>query len=322
MTKNVKRVHSFNADKIIKNNRGKKLLILDNSFFEIKDDSMMSKIIDRSEGIKKDNKEFKENPLKRRKKFIKNKNNLISIYITVALIILRAIIIFSLIKCNILIDLFHFQYESSIKLKIKGIGYGAILGTDEDNEFSGLDYLEEVHINGNKKDIVESEYYFNQEYNLVELIWDDNINDCQNMFAKCKEIIEIDLSNFKTSHVTNMYNMFRDCYSLTSLNLSNLDTSHVEVMHWIFYGCSSLTSLDLSNFDTTSVANTDYMFSNCDKLKFINLNNFKETNLTVYNNTFYNIPDNVVICLKEINNLVKIPSLLDDDKKCDKRLNR
>ena len=36
------------------------------------------------------------------------------------------------------------------------------------------------------------------------------------MFAKCKEIIEIDLSNFKTSHVTNMYNMFRDCYSLTS----------------------------------------------------------------------------------------------------------
>ena len=118
-----------------------------NSFFEIKDDSMMSKIIDRSEGIKKDNKEFKENPLKRRKKFIKNKNNLISIYITVALIILRAIIIFSLIKCNILIDLSHFQYESSIKLKIKGIGYGAILGTDEDNEFSGLDYLEEVHIN-------------------------------------------------------------------------------------------------------------------------------------------------------------------------------
>ena len=93
-------------------------------------------------------------------------------------------------------------------------------------------------------------------------------------------------------------------------------------MHWIFYGCSSLTSLDLSNFDTTSVANTDYMFSNCNKLKFINLNNFKETNLTVYNNTFYNIPDNVVICLKEINNLVKIPSLLDDDKKCDKRLHR
>ena len=43
------------------------------------------------------------------------------------------------------------------------------------------------------------------------------------------------------------------------------------------------------------------MFCDCTKLEYINLNNFDESKLNIYYNMFDNVPENVVICLKEIN---------------------
>ena len=41
------------------------------------------------------------------------------------------------------------------------------------------------------------------------------------MFFECKNLIDINLSNFNTQNVTNMYSMFYRCESLKNINLSN-----------------------------------------------------------------------------------------------------
>ena len=55
--------------------------------------------------------------------------------------------------------------------------------------------------------------------------------------------------------------MFYNCTSLKSLNLSNFNTKNVTDMYRMFYNCSSLISLDLSNFNTNNVTDINSMFS-------------------------------------------------------------
>ena len=100
-----------------------------------------------------------------------------------------------------------------------------------------------------------------------------------------KDLLEIDVSNFDTSKVTDMSRMFYDLRNITSLNLSNFDTSKVTDMNRMFSGMSNLTSLDLSNFDTSKVTTMMSMFYldeiPKDKLEIIYVNNdFNTTNLT------------------------------------------
>ena len=44
------------------------------------------------------------------------------------------------------------------------------------------------------------------------------------MFYGLTDILEIDLSNFDSSKVTNMIRLFQGCTLLTSINLKNLST--------------------------------------------------------------------------------------------------
>ena len=263
---------------------------------------------------------------KERKNNIKDNDEIIRNYIIIfSLINFLFIKIFCKIKRNI-IEFFYFQYSSKITLKIKGIGNYTIFG-------GNINYLKEVYINRNKEESIKNYYYFNRTNNFVELILDDNINNCDFMFCGCSNITEINLSNFNTSLITSMKSMFKDCSSITSLDLSNFDTSQVSLMQEMFSGCSSLTSLNLSNFDTSQVSlmqemfrncqsltslnlsnfNTSKvlsmwgMFHNCTNLEYINLNNFDEAalvnNTTNYDNMFYGLPANIVICINE--NLTK-----------------
>ena len=95
------------------------------------------------------------------------------------------------------------------------------------------------------------------------------------MSSRIKELISIN-----TSNVTSMNSMFAGCKSLTSLDLSNFDTRNVTSMSRMFYNCKSLTSLDLSNFDTISVTDMFAMFSNCTSLTSLDLSNFDTSNVT------------------------------------------
>ena len=108
---------------------------------------------------------------------------------------------------------------------------------------------------------------------------------------KIKNILEIDLSNFDTSEVTNMGGMFYGMSNLTSLNLSNFNTSQVTNMGLMFYGMSNLTTLDLSNFDTSKVTNMGNMFSFMTNLTSLNLSNFNTSQVTNMGFMFYDVPN-------------------------------
>jgi len=250
----------------------------------------------------------------------KGRNNIIENYIPISNIvidIIKFIIIINLF-CRTKNNIYDFNsfHDSKIKLKIKGFGENLIF----DSKY--IDYLKEVHINGQKQNGIPNKYNFDQEYNNVELIFDDNINNTENMFKDCISITEINLSNFDTSNVISMDNMFEGCSSLTSIDLSNLKTSSVKRMIFMFSGCSSLTSLNISHFDTSSVTRMDSMFSHCSSLTSLNLSNFDFLSATsidtmfcgcsnleyinIYNfneeklkpNMFQDVPNNFVLCIK------------------------
>ena len=63
--------------------------------------------------------------------------------------------------------------------------------------------------------------------------------------------------------------MFGGCSSLKNLNLSNFNTNNVTNMYCMFFHCSSLTNLNLSNFNTNNVTNMECMFDYTGNL-FIN----------------------------------------------------
>ena len=186
-----------------------------------------------------------------------------------------AIIIIFMIEPILLCNLgLLIKYKSSnITLKIRGIGSKKIFSSE-------LNYPPDfIYINNKLQSNVSFEYNFNRTENFVKLVWNNEITNCENMFYECKDITEMDLSNFDSSNVNGMTGMFRGCSSLTSINLFNFDTSQVIFMGQIFYGCSSLTSLDLSSFNFTNVEHTDNMFNGCSSLTSINLINFVTPNL-------------------------------------------
>ena len=106
---------------------------------------------------------------------------------------------------------------------------------------------------------------------------------------KIKNILDLDLSNFDTSKVTDISAMFYDLSNLTTLNLSNFDTSQVTNMQDMFYGMRNLTTIDLSSFDTSKVTRMRAMFYGMRNLTTLNLSSFDTSKVTDMSLMFYNM---------------------------------
>ena len=143
--------------------------ICENFFFLVKNELINAKIIKNIKEIKNDNNGKKDNQMQKRKINISNNDILFKTYIIITLIKFIIMNIFCHIK-GIISALFYFQY-STITLKIKGIGENSILGNPyrllhfESNDF--INYLKEVYINGNKTEIIDRKYIFNQTDNFI-----------------------------------------------------------------------------------------------------------------------------------------------------------
>ena len=127
----------------------------------------------------------------------------------------------------------------------------------------------ELYINKKKK---EYKKYFtpkNVGIYTILLRFNFSLKDFSYMFYNCKNIINIELSNFDSINIINMSNMFAYCESLESLNgISNLNTLNVTNMSSMFSNCISLISLpDISNWDLTNVNDINHMFYSCESLQ-------------------------------------------------------
>ena len=139
-------------------------------------------------------------------------------------------------------------YNSEVYLTIYGSGAQNLLSNDFYANPS------DVIVNGiSKKDVCNKICELEGDVNKITLVFEDEINSCENMFKYLSNIKEIDLSNFDTSKATSMKSMFDNCINLEKITFGNINTSLVNNMEKLFSGCKSLKSLDLSNFDTSQV---------------------------------------------------------------------
>ena len=67
---------------------------------------------------------------------------------------------------------------------------------------------DEIRINGINQSEIKKEYYLNDSESNITLIWYTEITITSNMFKRCSDITEINLSNFDTSNVINMFVLY------------------------------------------------------------------------------------------------------------------
>ena len=118
---------------------------------------------------------------------------------------------------------------------------------------------------------------------------------------KIKSILDIDLSSFDTTKVTNASHMFDGVSSLTTLNLSNFNTSKVMNMGYMFSSMRNLTTLNLSGFDTSRVTNMSHMFNSMNSIITLNLSNFDTSQATNMNGMFASMSSLTILNLSNFN---------------------
>ena len=145
-----------------------------------------------------------------------------------------------------------FSKSSEVIIKINGDGEQSILfgsfykcpdytyiNDDESKNIIGYPDCRIINIPAN-----------DQSINKVKLVWDSKLNSTSEMLKDLTSLIEVDLSGFDSSDVTNMDYMFMRSNKITSINFGNFNTAKVVSMLCTFYSCESLVELDLSSFDT------------------------------------------------------------------------
>ena len=168
--------------------------------------------------------------------------------------------------------------NSQVNLVIKGNGDQQILSNNfeipSNNDFHVL--VNGISGNGNCK----KKCNLVGDKNNINIIFNNPIKSCSNMFLEIKNLIEIDLSKFDSSKLEIMSSMFSYCDNLEKINFGNINTSLVTNMRSLFNGCYNLKYLDLSNFDTSRVTDMGYMFNDCKSLMNLDLSNFDTSRIT------------------------------------------
>ena len=174
-------------------------------------------------------------------------------------------------------------YNNEITLTIKGTGNQKIFSESTEchsmpSYFNTLP--NEIYINEIKQNEAQKRtFYFNSEINNITMKWNQRLTKCDNMFSGLTNIINVDLSKFDSSSVTDLKCLFHKCSGITSINLSNFNTSLVTDMSNMFSDCNSLKILDLSSFDTSLVTDMHHMIYQCFELTSINIKNLKTSNV-------------------------------------------
>lgn len=107
-----------------------------------------------------------------------------------------------------------------------------------------------------------------------------NITSMKNMFTDCRNLVELDLSNFNSSNVTDISSLCQNCASLTKLDLSNFDTGKVSAFNNMIAGCQSLETLDLTGFITEKNTNIESMLTGASNLRIIDVSEWNTSNVT------------------------------------------
>ena len=84
----------------------------------------------------------------------------------------------------------------------------------------------------------------------IKMIFNKKLCSCAGLFCDCKNIIQIDLSQFNSTNILSYNSMFYNCENIKEINLGKLDFSMVTDFDFMFYNCKNLVDLDVTSFNT------------------------------------------------------------------------
>lgn len=176
-------------------------------------------------------------------------------------------------------------------------------GTSCNYMFYGYDLSADLNLSKiNTTNVIKMEYMFayakKENLDLSNFIT-SQVANTRNMFDHCINLKELNVNHFDVTKVTNMNSMFSNCEKLVELDLSNWETPLVTNVQNMFSSCKILESLKLTNFTITNITSLSGMFGYCAKLKYLDIRNFDFSKVTNMNSTFYNVPTDCEIIVKD-----------------------
>lgn len=129
----------------------------------------------------------------------------------------------------------------------------------------------EISINGQ---VISFNYFYQFKKEgkyTIQYSFKKPLTKTNHLFSQCNLFTYINLYNFDTSNVTNMWG----CEKLRDINLSKSITENVKNFSYMFFRCISLQNLDLSSFTAQNGLNMKCMFGFCNSLKYLDLSKFK-----------------------------------------------
>ena len=200
--------------------------------------------------------------------------------------------------------------------------------------FSGFQNLEKIEFNNistsTSNDFGSMFYLCSNLENILGLEQFDtkNIKAAYSMFAECRKLTELNLTNWNTENLTNILNMFANCTKLSIIKgIESWDTKNLNNISGTFAGTFALQDLNISNWKTDKITSINESFtnsyiknlnignwnlSNCTKMTgvfknaralenlYLNNVNINLENLTDYNQLFFQMKANVNIYVKDV----------------------
>ena len=99
------------------------------------------------------------------------------------------------------------------------------------------------------------------DFTILDTVDTKNIRYINAMFSANKELINLDLGEFKIKALGHLNHMFHYCEKLTSVDLSNVDVSEITSMVNTFYKAYKLESINLGIWDTNNCTDFTSMFN-------------------------------------------------------------
>ena len=186
------------------------------------------------------------------------------------------------------------SYAGVINLKIIGTGNQYILGNNYHDRFPDLVYLNGWQLtsnNNNYKYIYINPSEVSQSTNTITLKWNEDYSlvSLHGIFSHLTNVIEIDMSNFDISSVTDTRDMLYGSSSVKSIKFSDIGTTSLKNIDSMFYNCSSLVEIGLSSFVISYVINMSFAFYGYENLKSLDISSFDTSEVIDMQCMFYRL---------------------------------
>ena len=146
--------------------------------------------------------------------------------------------------------------------------FGQFINIDEKN-----DKYYHVYFNDNNEEKKVKKIVSTDKVKKIRIILDYEIKSFFHLFMDCCCNKKIIFKNFIRNDINNMRGMFYNCKMLKYIDLSEFRTENVTDMYSMFGGCP-LEAIDLSSFNACNVTDISFMFSGNKFLKSIDLSKF------------------------------------------------